>query len=341
MLGSLPLLIAGMCIFSTINSLLYLYITFALMGAGVAGLHTVTLSSTITNWFSEKQGLATGIAFAGIGFGGLTLAPLSGYLAIEFGWRTTYFVLAVLALVVILPLIWFLIKDKPEDIGTHPDGLSTFKNKNTSLAKSQVDLSLFSGVSTVLKTPSFWMATFSFFLINIGFFGVLTHQVSYFTDIGISPSKAAEALGYVAGFGILGKVGAGYLGDRMSKVLVGVLFFFFEGLSILFLIAQKPSLLWPFVIIFGICMGANVVIRPLVIWELFGPSFFGSTYGWAVFFSYFGLAIGAPFAGFIFDQTNSYHGAFVVFIFAYLAAVLLLLLSLYISKREKTEPYET
>jgi MFS family permease len=151
--------------------------------------------------------------------------------------------------------------------------------------------------------------------------------------MGIVPSKAATALGYIAGFGIFGKVGAGYLGDKISKVRVGVLFFTLEGISVIFLLARNTSLLWPFVVLFGVSMGANAVIRPLVIAELFGAGLFGTIYGWVVFFSYLGLAVGPPFAGYIYDQSGSYQGAFVIFFIAYIAAVLILFLSSHLRGR--------
>jgi len=328
MLTSLPFFAVGLYLFSLIQSLWHLYAVYTLISIGIAGLHTVSVSSTITKWFSRRQGTATGIAFAGISLGGLIQAPLAGYLIVQSGWRVTYVILGVLSCVIVLPLLLLVVKNSPEDMGTHPDGESPEEEKNPSSRKTFDESRPSPGIGAVFRLPVFWLATAAFFLVNVSFIGVLTHQVAFNTDMGIAPSAAANALGYIAGFGILGKVGAGWLGDRMSKVIVAVVFFSLEGFSVVFLLARDTSLLWPFVIIFGISMGANAVIRPLVIAELFGPALFGTIYGWSVFFSYFGIATGAPFAGYIYDQSGSYQGAFITFFFAYIAAVVMLLFTL-------------
>jgi sugar phosphate permease len=327
MLEALPFFVAGLLLFSMIQSLWHLYAAYTLISIGVAGIHTVSVSSTINKWFSKKQGTATGIAFAGISVGGLTQAPLAGHLITEYGWRSTYVVLAILSIVIIIPLLLLLVKNRPEDMGVQPDGEASLDINPPKVQESVIEASLQAGIGAVFRIPVFWMATLSFTLVNIAFIGVLSHQPAFQTDMGISPAKAANALGYIAGFGIFGKVGAGWLGDRISKILVGILFFGTEGLSVIFLFAQRTSLLWPFVIIFGISMGANAVIRPLVVRELFGSALFGTIYGWSVFFSYFGLAVGAPFAGYVYDRSGSYQGAFIVFFLAYLAAVVMLLMS--------------
>ena len=328
MLTALPVFAIGLCMFSLIQSLWHLFAIYSLISIGVAGLHTVSVSTTITKWFTRRQGTATGIAFAGISLGGLIQAPLAGYLIVQSGWRTTYIFLGFLSCVVVLPLLLLVVKNNPEEIGTYPDGIPPEEEEKPSSRNDSAESQPSPGIGAVFKLPVFWLATVAFFLVNVSFIGVLTHQVAFYTDLGITPSSAANALGYIAGFGIIGKVGAGLLGDRMSKVWVAVLFFSLEGLSVVFLLAQRTSLLWPFVILFGISMGANAVIRPLVIGELFGSALFGTIYGWSVFFSYFGIATGAPFAGYIYDQSGSYQGAFYTFLFAYLAAVIILLFCL-------------
>ena len=326
MLASLPVFATGLCLFGAIQSLWHLYAVYTVISVGVAGMHTVSVSSAITQWFSRKQGTAIGLAFSGISVGGLTQAPLAWCLFAQTGWRTSYVILAAISVVVIAPLLVFVVKNNPREVGAYPDGAPTGNETRRPVENPLPGESSPGRMLAVFKTPVFWTATLSFALVNVAFIGVLTHQVAFFTDMGISSAKAASALGYIAGFGILGKVGAGWLGDRISKIGVGILFFSLEGLSVVFLLAHSTALLWPFVIVFGISMGANAVVRPLVISELFGSILFGTIYGWAIFFSYFGLAIGAPLAGFIYDRSGSYQGAFIIFFIAYLSSVVLLLL---------------
>ena len=91
--------------------------------------------------------------------------------------------------------------------------------------------------------------------------------------------------------------------------------------------SHAPLAIWAFAVLFGLAVGGVAVVRPLVMVDFFGPGGFGANYGWMLLFSYLGSAAGPPFAGYIFDRTGSYNGAFITFLVAYLASVVCLLLA--------------
>ncbi|MEE9202829.1 MAG: MFS transporter, partial [Dehalococcoidia bacterium] len=180
----------------------------------------------------------------------------------------------------------------------------------------------------LLRQPAFWLVTISFTLVSGSFVGVLTHQVVFLKDSGMNQVTAAGTLGMVAGMGIAGKLLAGYLSDRLSRLWLAGLIAVLQAAGLLVLMSsQTQQAVWVFVMVFGLAVGAVPVMRPLLLSDFFGSDAFGANYGWMMLFSSLGAATGPPFAGYIYDTTGSYTGAFTTFVAAYVASVLCLVLA--------------
>lgn len=88
-------LLAGFAGASRINSLPGICVTYGgFCGFGV-GLGYNASISTLMRWFPDKQGLVSGIALMGFGFGGMLLGTLGAGLITALGWRSTFLVFAV------------------------------------------------------------------------------------------------------------------------------------------------------------------------------------------------------------------------------------------------------
>ena len=104
------------------------YLLHLCLGIGVALMGPLAVSINISNWFQRLRGTMQGIAFTGIGLGGLAIAPLLGnYLVPNLGWRSAYSIMAVLLAVIMLPLILIVVKDHPRQKGTQPYGAETME----------------------------------------------------------------------------------------------------------------------------------------------------------------------------------------------------------------------
>ncbi|KPJ51495.1 MAG: hypothetical protein AMJ37_04745, partial [Dehalococcoidia bacterium DG_18] len=117
---------------------------------------------------------------------------------------------------------------------------------------------------------------------------------------------------------------AGYIADRVSVRNVTIFAFLLQLLALVILLeAGSTSMLWAFVVVFGLAMGAMFAMEPLVVSRYFGVASFGAIYGglWAL--QAVGWAGGAPLAGYIFDVTRSYDLAFIMFIATTLLAMVL------------------
>src|SRR6201747_2109611 len=100
----------------------HLYVTIGvLVGAGSICLGYSGQSLYLPNWFHRRRGLATGLGFAGVGLGSITLLPWVQHMIEQTGWRTACTAMGVLVLVALAP-INLLLRKRPQDIGLEPDG---------------------------------------------------------------------------------------------------------------------------------------------------------------------------------------------------------------------------
>src|SRR5436305_4522334 len=77
----------------------------------------------VSHWFQKKRGSAMGIVYVGVGLFGALGSVFVKTMTDQYGFRTA--LMAVGALMFIAwPLALIFLKDKPSEIGQHPDGLS-------------------------------------------------------------------------------------------------------------------------------------------------------------------------------------------------------------------------
>jgi len=311
------------------SSLLYLYVMMAAMAVWRAGLMLVPVSQVVANWFDRRRGLAMGVTTTGIGFGGLVMAPLSKVLISSVGWRSTFFIMGVVIVAVGLPVALLVIRQHPADRGLQPDGRSPptpRADPGPSSPPRAAPAAEVWSASEAIRTRAFVLSTTA---ISLGFASVgavLLHTSPFMEDRGIAPELAGLILGLVSGVGILGKVGSGYMADRLppNLVLAGVLLMEAVGLTVL-IATESMAGVAAFVLIFGYSMGAVVALQPLVVLHWFGLASVATIVGAMTAFSSLFSALGPVFAGFMYDLLGSYTLAFVVFIAIDCFAALLVL----------------
>ena len=322
---------SGLCmlLISLAHNLAFLYIFFFLGGVAGAFSNAIAMFTILSRWFTRKWGTAIGIAMAGGGIGSIAIQPLVGILAQNYGWQATYIFAGSLVLAVNVPLILFVLKDRPESMGLLPDGdepgqtavpesgnppvKSTVKLQNTGPDKERF---------THLKNPSLWLMGISFAFVSIGSSAITTQEVSFLTDMHVSDTIAATARGLTLGIGAIAALSSGWLADRLISRYVTILFFFLSMVGMLILIpAVSMSQIWPFVIIYGLGIGAGGTLLPIVTRDIFGARDFSAMFGFVIVLLSAGNSIGAPLAGYMYDATGSYHSVFIIITAVYIAAI--------------------
>jgi len=290
----------------------FLFIVVISLGAsGVS--HAVTWPVIISRWFRRKRGLAMGLAVTGPIFGS-PIVILNAQIEEAHGWRVVLIGYGILILVCVT-LLSMLVRDRPEPYGLAPDGdppevdASTERPTGPSTRRPDSGLTL----HAVLRTREFWLFTSYLsgtFTVNSAF---QVHMIPYFQqDVGLSAAWAAVVMSMVFIISGIGRVGGGYLLDKMDYRLVLAVVAALMGLSLLYLQVVDVRTVWatlPFALMFGVSFGCLVPMRGAVGSIMFGTRAIGGVLG---------LLQGAPIAagvigplvmGIIFDLNGNYSVA--------------------------------
>ena len=145
-----------------ITSLAQLYAVFAVMSIGLTLGTGPSLTKVVGAWFHRNRGLALGLTSGGSSIGAILLVPGASLFVVLFDWQTAYVFLGVLLLAIILPVGYFLIKNRPEDMGMEPlrDDASSGDSPEDSIDLDRPD----STFADAFRTTFFWRLTFGFFV---------------------------------------------------------------------------------------------------------------------------------------------------------------------------------
>ncbi len=157
-------------------------------------------SQFLPNWFVRRRALAIGIAFSGVGAGGMVLLPWLQSIILHEGWRTACWVLGVVMIVVLAP-INLLVSKSPEALGLLPDGEQVAAGGVRKKPVNVVDAEWAAvewTVARAIRTGRFWWIVVSFFCGGYIWYAVQVHQTKYLVEIGFKPMEAAWSLGIVA-----------------------------------------------------------------------------------------------------------------------------------------------
>jgi MFS family permease len=307
---------AGLILANLVREPWQLYLTLgALTGGGVNCLAYTAQSIYLVNWFVRRRGLALSIAFSGVGAGSITILPWLGWLIATAGWRVACIWLGVLLLVLLGPLN-LLLKQRPEDIGLHPDGLVA-DSAISDRAKNVVDhawAAIDWTLGRALCTRRFWWLAAGYFCGLFPWYAVQVHQTKYLIEVGFTPGEAAWALGLVSLVAVPGQIALGHLSDRVGREwvwMIGNLGFVVCYLSLIGLrSAPAPMLLYAMVLAQGtLGYGLTSVMGPIPA-EIFEGRHYGSIFGCLMVAAILGGAAGPWITGVLYDLTGTYSIAF-------------------------------
>jgi len=319
-IGARPVMATGATIIgigllagSLISQLWQLYIVFALIGCGLMCSTAIPCSLVISNWFTSRRGAAMGVAFAGTSVGGMVMSPIANWIILNWGWRSAFVVSGVTILVLAVPLILLLIRTRPSEMGLEPYLRAGEESEN----EAEIW-----GVSLkrALSLPVFWQISVIMFVIGLVTSGLGTHCVAYLTDLEHSPTSAALAWSTVMGVMIVGILLSGPIADRWgarNAMLIDCAVF---AVSIAILVWARPySVVLLFAVVYGLALGAPLVINPLLTGGYLGMKHFGAIFGVLNIMATVGAAIGPVGTGIYFDAQKTYLPVFWLFVALMLA----------------------
>jgi len=290
------------------------FLCFVVISLGASGIsHAVTWPVIISRWFRRNRGLATGLAVTGPIFGS-PLVILNTQIEEAHGWRVVLFAYGALVLIGVT-LLSMLVRDRPEPYGLRPDGDPPEDSASTERSSGPLGRRTDAGLTlhAVLRTKEFWLFTSYLsgtFAVNSAVQG---HMIPYFQqDIGLTAAWAAVVMSMVFIISGIGRIGGGYLLDRMDYRLVLAVVAAMMGLALLYLQVvpvKTVSATLPFALMFGVSFGCLVPMRGAVGSIMFGTRAIGKVLGILQGGPIAAGVIGPFVMGMIFDLHGNYSVA--------------------------------
>jgi len=137
------------------------------------------------------------------------------------------------------------------------------------------------------------------------------HIVAYCGDLGYGVARGAEMLSLMLGFGIVSRVGSGFIADRIGGVRTLLLGSLLQGVALfLYLLFDGLFSLYVISALFGLFQGGIVPSYAIIVREYFSPRQAGTRVGVVIMATVIGMAFGGWLSGAIFDASGSYQMAF-------------------------------
>ena len=239
----------------------YLFYVFTALGYMCAGpLPNQVLTA---RWFNKTRGKAMGFAYLGIGVGGMLVPQIAKWLNIQFGWQQALMLLGILMVVISFPMAW-IVKEDPE-----VRSIESIKEEPTI------------PLNKIVKGWPFYLLLIGS-MCSIGAVAGTSQNLKLFfsIDLKYSQSQSANIISLVLLSSIIGRVFLGWLADKFPKKYVMILIYTLVAGSIpLLYFADTPGIIYLFAFIFGIGLGGDYMIIPLMAAELFGVRIMGRVMG--------------------------------------------------------------
>jgi len=252
------------------------------------------LVADVSLWFARYRGIAVAIVASGNYLAGTIWPPILQYAVATYGWRTTYVGVGIFCVATMLPLALAL-RRRPALISAAEEAKADAARAALNASPAQVQaLLVLAGLAccVAMAMPQ-------------------VHIVAYCSDLGYGAARGAEMLSIMLGFGVISRIGSGFIADRIGAVrtlILGsllqcitlLLYLPFDGLVSLYVVSA----------LFGLSQGGIVPSYALIVRQFFPAREAGTRVSLVITTTVLGMALGGWMSGKIFDVTGSYQMAF-------------------------------
>jgi sugar phosphate permease len=251
----------------------------------------------LSRWFDKARGKAMGFAYLGIGLGGTLVPQLSRWLTASYGWQTALRWLGILMIILTLPMVFF-VKDAPEE--------ATTKQAAEPLAP----------ISGIFRQGAFYLLAIGS-MCSIGAVGGTNQHLKLYLsrDQNYGQGEAANIISLILAFSIAGRLLMGWLADHWPKKYVMLLIYLLVASAIpLLFFASSREAMYLFAAVFGLGLGGEYLIIPLIAAELFGMKVLGRLMGIIVTADGVAEALWPYLVADLRDRLGNYHVGFIALI---------------------------
>ncbi len=289
----------GLFWLSTINTILFYYLSYLLVSLGVSIGGFVPSMSAVNVWMPHKRATAMSWVIGGSSFGGFFL-PLMVLSIEKNGWRATMIYLAIIFLFT-GPLLSFIVKKRP-DINFLEKIKKTKKNfiSNSNISPKEA-----------IKTQPFWILALAHLFANISVGAISAHLFLYLTDdngVGLDIITAGTILPILSILQFFGQLSGGILGDFFNKKIIIPIFFLIQSIAIIVLAyANSYIIVILFSILWGVGFGMRTPAFHALRGDFFGGKYYGTILGINAFPMGIGMMISPVIVGYIYDKYDTYY----------------------------------
>lgn len=317
------------------ESLPVFYLFYMIMMMGIGGMNGIVSATAVNNWFITGRGKAMGIATAAISLSGVALTPLAMIILEQSGIYRAFLWISI-GIALVAPLMWLLVRNRPEERGLLPDGAVPVKSgihvKEAGDEAGQPAAAVRWTLAMSVRNRNFWKIGIAYGLSMASVLGVMYQLKPRFSDLGFTSGMAMGLMAGTALAGTAGKYCWAYLCDRFPAKSVAAVLMVCNGAGLCIMLAvNSMTSAIIFVLLYGFAMGGVVSTQPVIIAEFYGRESFPSIARYI--YAIVGIdCIGYPIMGRSFDLAGSYDIAYTVFILFNFAAAILV----YSMKKNRT-----
>ena len=300
------------------HSLTHVYIAWIIIGICQPIAITLSIPVLLSNWFNQKLGTVMGISLGLSAFGGTIFNPIIADIITKFGWRGGFIAEGLLIGLILMPLA-ASIRPNPDE--KHPAYGTTTKSESNSLLNGIT-------LKEALHQPVFYALAFAMLALQF-VSGSVQHISGHITNLGISPVLAASVVSGVMIGAAVGKISIGYFLDKLSPILVLLVYSLFGILGWsgqIFL--TNSTLLTISAFILGLGQGVCLVALPYLIQKQFGEKDYSNILSVINMLGAFAMSLSVYLVGLFFDQTHSYNLGWTINVIAYILSFIAIFITL-------------
>ena len=290
------------CIFfGAASNFLMLTVGFGFLRFFGQGSLMLGCANLVSQWFDSKRGFAMSLMALGFGMSMAIHPPVSQFLIDQYGWKYAWIILGISTWIIMVPALFILAWNNPENIGLKPDG-----EKNTKLTKDEVQVIEGLNLKEALKENSFYILAAMWFGMAMLVTTLHFYQVTILTNQGISTEYAASlftisAVAMVVFMPLVGK----FFDNFPTKYVLatGLLINSISLISITYSNNDAYSLFYA--ISFGINNAFSMTMFGYIWPRYFGRKHLGSIQGTGQMIGVIGASLGPLPVGFAIDYLGS------------------------------------
>jgi MFS family permease len=207
---SIILVALGYCMMPMVHSRWQLFLIYGVViGVGMGAMF-ITLVSMTARWFNARRNLMTGLVASGAGAGMLIIPSTTAILIERYGWRTTFVIMGVFVLAIVLTAAQFMVRD-PSIIGAVPYG------EDAKLQSGESKPAAGYSFKEALRTPQFWILFVMVFWFGVYIMSYNVHIVPDAISSGMAPARAANVLAITGALMIVGRIILGTIADKTGR----------------------------------------------------------------------------------------------------------------------------